>query len=445
MRPLKKTDLFNYGILAFPLSIAGLPLYLQAPDLYATERGVSLALMGIVLLGLRFFDAIQDPLIGRLSDRFQRNRNLIMGGGTITLCIGLFALMNPPAEAGIIWFSIWIALSATAYSIATINLNTVGGLWSSNRFERTRIVTIREGLAISGVLFGVVTPAVLALWLGRALGFQIFSLIIAAILLLAWIRYRRWSREHNPSSAVSQMEAQPTAAHFASFPKESGTRKLLFVSQLGALASAFPAVLFLLFVRERLGMDEWSWLFLLLYFGAAIVGFSFCKNLSRKVGKVAAWRITIWGSIIAFSGALFAGENSGILFGIVCLGSGFFLGGDVIFPNSLMADRVGKNTDGRRTASSAFAWLSFIYKFALGLAAAVAFSVLEFVGFKSGTTHGAGVLMVLTFLYAALPIILKIATALLLKTWQQNLEGNEIYEKTNSNELGSDRCHDFST
>ena len=132
-------------------------------------------------------------------------------------------------------------------------------------------------------------------------------------------------------------------------------------------------------------------------------------------------------------------------FGIVCLGSGFFLGGDVIFPNSLMADRVGKNTDGRRTASSAFAWLSFIYKFALGLAAAVAFSVLEFVRFKYGNTHGAGLLMVLTFLYAALPIILKIATALLLKTWQQNLEGNEIYEKTNSNELGSDRCHDFST
>ena len=67
---LRTTDILSYALLAMPLAFAGMPLYVHAPDYYATQYGLSLSLMGIILLFIRLFDAIQDPAIGFLSDRF---------------------------------------------------------------------------------------------------------------------------------------------------------------------------------------------------------------------------------------------------------------------------------------------------------------------------------------------------------------------------------------
>nr|MCH9704551.1 MFS transporter [Pseudomonadota bacterium] len=58
--PMGKKELVAYGMLAMPLAFAGIPLYLHAPDFYATEFGISLASLGFVLLALRCIDAIQD-------------------------------------------------------------------------------------------------------------------------------------------------------------------------------------------------------------------------------------------------------------------------------------------------------------------------------------------------------------------------------------------------
>ena len=71
---LPGADLALYGILALPLAFAGLPVYLHAPDFYATSYGLSLAALGSVLLGLRVVDAVQDPLIGTFSDAFAHRR-----------------------------------------------------------------------------------------------------------------------------------------------------------------------------------------------------------------------------------------------------------------------------------------------------------------------------------------------------------------------------------
>ena len=56
--------LLAYGVLGFPLAFAALPLYVHVPRLYAESVGLSLALVGAVLLGARLLDAVVDPLIG---------------------------------------------------------------------------------------------------------------------------------------------------------------------------------------------------------------------------------------------------------------------------------------------------------------------------------------------------------------------------------------------
>ena len=108
IRRLNRPDLFLYGALALPLAFAGLPVYLHAPDFYATAHGLSLAALGTVLLGLRAVDAVQDPLIGAFSDALAHRRKTILLAGAFLLLAGFAGLFNPPALSGagyLAWFA----------------------------------------------------------------------------------------------------------------------------------------------------------------------------------------------------------------------------------------------------------------------------------------------------------------------------------------------------
>ena len=68
---------FAYGAFAIPLAMGALPLYVHLPKFYGEVFGVSLAALGVLLLALRAFDAILDPLLGAWSDRGPSRRTLI--------------------------------------------------------------------------------------------------------------------------------------------------------------------------------------------------------------------------------------------------------------------------------------------------------------------------------------------------------------------------------
>lgn len=434
MKPLLSRDLFDYGWLALPTAVAGLPLYLHVPDYYVTEQGMSVGLIGVLMLVARIADAVQDPLIGWFSDFYRNLRLTIVLVGVTGLGIGLVALFNPPSGAGSVWLVSWMIFSATAYSIISINLNTLGGLWSEDHHERTRIVAAREMFALVGVIVGVVVPGILIRLFDPSTGYSYFSFAIFAGLILAWLRFREWfvrNRRLNEGGETCRK-----LSILSVLPKCRRVRWLLLVTLLSALASALPAVLFLFFVRDRLGMESWSWLFLLFYFGAGMAGFAFWRNTSKKWGKLNCWRLSLLGSILVFIGACFVGEGDGSFYALICLGSGFFLGGDMVFPASLLADYIGRSVSGREAAGSAYAWLSFTYKFALGVAAGVAFPVLDALRFQSGEINSEWALLGLSFLYAGLPVSIRLIAALLVQREIARAGKVDLYEESNDKDLG---------
>ena len=82
-------SLFQYSVLALPLAFAGLPLYIHAPDFYTRDLGMSLGIIGIILLVIRLFDAIQDPIIGYISDKHAGRRFSIITSGATMLVSGM--------------------------------------------------------------------------------------------------------------------------------------------------------------------------------------------------------------------------------------------------------------------------------------------------------------------------------------------------------------------
>ena len=77
MNNISTYSILKYSFIAFPLAFAGIPIYLHAPDYYATNAGIKIEVIGFALLFLRLADAFLDPLIGSLSDRFFHYRDKI--------------------------------------------------------------------------------------------------------------------------------------------------------------------------------------------------------------------------------------------------------------------------------------------------------------------------------------------------------------------------------
>lgn len=435
MAALSNAELRDYGVLALPLAVAGLPLYMHVPDFYVTEKGLGLTSIGLTLLLVRVIDAIQDPLIGALSDKFPRQRKILMLLALCGLGLAMFALLTPPGSVGLAWFAFWVIFATSSYSIATINLNALGGVWSSDGYERTRIASTRERFGLVGVSLGVLIPGVLAAIYDKATAFTAFAGGLLLVLLFCGIRFSKWATTNQGvfggHSAVLGTKSEGRLL----FPGDKRIWRLILVTFLGFFASALPAVLFLFFVRDNLQRESLAWLYLLIYFASAISGVSVWRNYSRTSGKVKAWCLSIVLAVLAFTGAAFTGQNDLVLYGVVCVVTGFALGGDLVFPASLMADLTGADDAAKAHATTGFAWLSFSQKAALGLAAGIAFPVLGWAGFESGGSNSPRALGALIALYAIIPLGLKLLSALLMLKWRTYLEVNTHHEENNITNL----------
>jgi glycoside/pentoside/hexuronide:cation symporter, GPH family len=150
-----------YGALGLPLAFAALPIYVHAPRLYAGDLGLSLATVGGVLLVARALDAITDPLIGAISDRYAYRRLLILLALPF-LAFGMLALLAPPPDAGAGWLAAAVIAVTLGYSLATINYNAWGAEAADAPSDRTRLVAAREGCALVGVVLAAALPTVLS-------------------------------------------------------------------------------------------------------------------------------------------------------------------------------------------------------------------------------------------------------------------------------------------
>ena len=84
----------RYGVLALPIAMVALPIYIYIPKFYGHELGIPIEVVGLILLCMRIFDAAQDPFIGFLSDKqsrkFTRKRIILIGSPF--LIIGFLAI-----------------------------------------------------------------------------------------------------------------------------------------------------------------------------------------------------------------------------------------------------------------------------------------------------------------------------------------------------------------
>ncbi|MGL5987485.1 MAG: MFS transporter [Burkholderiales bacterium] len=401
-----------YALLGAPLAMAALPVYVLAPKLYGDELGMSLALLGAVLFGARLVDTLQDPWLGRLVDRWQqRGWTWLLGLGTLGLAAGFIALFAPPAlnEAGLAgWLAVSLVLAYTAHSLVNVCYLTWGARISDDPLQRSRITGWREACGLAGVLLASVLPLLLAHQLPAGLARAVFSALFV-LLLLAGVAALLW-RAPLPNVVAREAEFDWWLPW-----RNAAFSRLALVFLINGLALSIAATLALFFIADVIRLPQWGGAFLGLYFVGGALCLPLWVWLGNRIGKPAAWLLSMGLGCLAFVWAALLGAGDGWQYACVCLLSGLALGADLALPPALLADVIPPQQRG--ATGSYFGYWSLLAKLSLALAAGLALPLLALLDYQPGGSSG---LAALSWVYALLPCGLKcLAAALLLASRRQ--------------------------
>jgi GPH family glycoside/pentoside/hexuronide:cation symporter len=254
MQPVPWRIRFAYSLPAFALAVVGIPIYVYIPKFYTDVVGADIALVGFILLGIRLFDAVSDPVIGTLSDRtrtrFGRRRPWI-ALGVLPLSAAILMLFMPPElgrGAAAAWFGVGVFSVFLAWTLITVPYESLGPEISFDHDERTTILSLRDGMLILGTVVAAASPALVQAVLGlgddaageramfRSVALLYVPLIVVACLICAGVVRER---AHN-------LDAVPSSNPLRDMRRLAGNRPfmiLLASFTIAAIGSSLPATL----------------------------------------------------------------------------------------------------------------------------------------------------------------------------------------------------------
>jgi GPH family glycoside/pentoside/hexuronide:cation symporter len=413
--PLSTRQGLAYGAMGLPLAFVALPLYVILPNYYATEFGMPLATLGLILLGARLLDAVIDPAIGRWCDRlFARSPRqiLVMAAFAAVLLAAGFGLLFFPStrqpDLLLVWASVFLVITYAAYSALSVAHQSWGAMLGGDEIQRSRIVAWREGLALIGVVLASMAPVVLGLpgtWM-----------LFCASLVIGWLA---WSRALRPVARQALQE------HRLWLPLQLPQfRRLLGIFILNGIASAIPATLVLFFVQDRLQAPRaLEPVFLGTYFVCAAASMPLWLQLVRRIGLTRSWLCGMLLAVAAFVWAATLGTGDTVAFIVVCAASGVALGTDLALPGAMLSGLIARAGHRGQLEGAYFGWWNFATKLNLALAAGLTLPLLAAFGYTPGA-RDASALGALTMAYCLLPCLLKLAAATLLYQHHQHLRAS---------------------
>ena len=410
--------LLAYAAPAVPLAALSLPAYIFLPTFYVESLGLGLGAVGAALLAARLWDMVTDPLVGVLSDRigwrWGRRRPLVVAGLPL-VALAVWMLFRPPDGAGLVHLVGWSFVLHLGWTLMILPLSAMGAELSEDYDERSRIAGFREAGVLIGTVVALALPVVIG-GTGVAPGaaLEIVAVFVAVGLPLAVLAFAAAV----PDPPVAE-DWRRRSGGLAVLWRNGPLRRLAAAHLVNSTANALPATLFLLFVTHGLGLADRAGAFLLGYFVAGIAAVPLWVWLGRRVGKHRAWALAMLIACGAFVAVPLLGPGAGLAFAAIVLVTGLCLGADLVLPSAIQADvvDVDRLMSGHRRAGLLFALWGMITKLSLALAVGIAFPVLDLAGFSEEGDNSPEALLVLSLLYAGLPVILKLVAIVLMRDY----------------------------
>jgi GPH family glycoside/pentoside/hexuronide:cation symporter len=408
-----------YATPAFALAIVGIPVYVYLPKFYSDVVGVPVALLGTIILAVRLFDALTDPLIGWVSDRTQsrwgrRRPYILLAALPLIVAIGL--LFIPPNISGgpaATWFGVSLFLLFLCWTLVSVPYEALAPELTFDYDERTALLATREGALVAGTLVAASTPVLIDLALGlgsdpadQRTRFMTMALLYAPLILLSCVWCVAALREVTRTSVENLPGLEELRLMWMNRP----FRLLLAAYIVSAIGSNLPATLILYYVEHVLQSARADF-FLLLYFASGVLFLPLWVLTSKRFDKRLAWLAAILVNTGTFAGVWFLGPGDELAYGVLVVLSGIGLGGTLALPAAIQADVIDYHEllSGQRREGQYLGVWSVAKKLTAAVAVGLALQWLGWSGYRPGAAQGAETILALRLLYALIPCLCSFA------------------------------------
>ncbi|MBT3562719.1 MAG: hypothetical protein HOF32_06880 [Gammaproteobacteria bacterium] len=148
---------FIYGIGAAAESIIGVAFNAFNFFFYTNIMGVPGTLAGLAITIALFFDAVTDPLVGSISDRWRAKlgrRHPFMLAAPLPVMLCLFFIYSPPESLEsfglFLWLTVLTVLMRSSMTLFHVPHLALGAELSADFTERTRVMSINTLLGVIG-------------------------------------------------------------------------------------------------------------------------------------------------------------------------------------------------------------------------------------------------------------------------------------------------------
>lgn len=406
---LKRSTLFYYSLTELPVVMALFPVMVFVPKYYTSELGVPLALAANIILMVRIFDVLTDPVVGYLSDRLPtpwgRRRPWILASTPI-LMLGFYMLFLPQPGAGAAYMLGWMMLLSVGTTMMMIPYYAWAAELSPDYHERSRITGWRSMMGVVGSLAAQLIPIVALVVFSyggtdavlTTVGVTMIVLMPVCVLLTVTMV---------PEERTSVRSVTPVLRGFQLMLENGPFKRLILAFMVGSTALSIITPLYLFFITFVLGAEEKAIFMLTAFYLANFFSVPFWVWLSRYTGKHRAYIASFLLISCANPFYLLLGPGDFWWMLPVTLISGFAAGGFAALPNSMKADVIDLDTlkSGENRAALFFSTWSFTAKMSGSLGGWIALTGLAWVSFDAapGAMNDPDQLLGLRLLFALLP------------------------------------------
>ncbi len=276
--------------------------------------------------------------------------------------------------------------------------------------ERTRLLGLRDGFVLIGILMAAASPVFLATVLdlpataeGERTKFRIMGALYAPFLVAACAVCAVHVRERSPQASSPEIPL-PFWENFKAALKNRPFVILLSAYTVSAFGSNLPATLILYYVQYVLGSSRAD-VYLMIYFVTGIVFLPAWIRLATRKGKKEAWLAAMAINTGAFAGVFPLGRGDEMFYAVLVFLSGVGFGGTVALPSAMQADVIDYHRwlTGERLEGFYIGIWSVAKKLAAALGVGAALMLLGQGGYEPNVEQSGPVVFRLRFLYALVP------------------------------------------
>ncbi len=371
---------------------------------FTNVAGIPVGLAGSILLIGKVWDAVNDPIVGVLTDktksrRWGRRLPWLLYGA---IPFGVFFFLQwivPPFDgdrtaqiSGLFWYYVAIALlSQVFYTVVNLPYTAMTPELTQDYDERTSLNSFRFGFSIGGsVLSLILAQIIFASVSDRALQYVVLAAVctVISVLSLYWCVFGTRDRVLAFEAKRIELPQPPAIAIAEQLKIVFNNRPFLYVIGIylcSWLAVQLTASIIPYFAVNWMGLPESNVPTVLIGVqGTALAMLFVWTNLSKRFSKKAVYfmGMSLW--IIAQIGLFFIQPNQIALLYVLAIMAGVGVSTAYLIPWSMIPDviELDELQTGQRREGIFYAFMVFLQKLGLALGLFLISQTLEKSGFK---------------------------------------------------------------